>query len=100
MLCYPDPNKPCNIYTSTSNYQLGAVIVQEGIPVTYYSRKLTDTQKKYTTLEKELLSILTDFKGFDTMLLGAVIRIHTDHKDLTYTTSINDRMLQQLNYIE
>jgi hypothetical protein len=90
MLCYPDHNKRVDIYTNTSNYQLGAVLVQEGIPVAYYSRKLTDTQKKYTILEKELLSIFMVFKGFDTMLLGAVIKIHTDHKNLTYTSSVND----------
>jgi hypothetical protein len=52
------------------------------------------------TLEKELLSIFMTFKEFDTMLLGATNRIHTDHKNLTYTTSVNDRVLRQLNYIE
>jgi hypothetical protein len=100
MLRYPDQNKPFDIYTDASDYQLGTVIVQEGIPVAYYSRKLTDTQKKYTRLEKELLSIFIVFKGFDTMLLGAVIRIHMDHKNLTYTTAVNDLVLRQLNYIE
>jgi hypothetical protein len=40
------------------------------------------------------------FKVFDTVLIGAVIRIHTGYKNWTYTTSVNDRVLQQLNYIK
>jgi hypothetical protein len=52
MLRHPNHNKPFNVYTNASNYQLGTVIMQEGIPVIYYSHKLTDTQKKCMTLEK------------------------------------------------
>jgi hypothetical protein len=49
MLWYPDHNKPFHIYTDASDYQLGAVIIQEGIPVAYYFRELTETQQKYPT---------------------------------------------------
>jgi hypothetical protein len=100
MLQYPNHNKLFDVYTDASNYQLGMVNMQEGIPVAYYSQKLTDSQKKYTTLEKELLSIFMTFKEFDTMLLGVIIQIHTDHTNLTYSTSVNDQVLQQVNCIE
>jgi hypothetical protein len=63
------------MYTDASDYQLGAVIVQEGVPVVYFSQKLTKTQKQYTMLRKELLSIFTVFKTFNIMLFGAEITI-------------------------
>jgi hypothetical protein len=100
MLWYPDHNKPFHIYTDASNYQLGVVIVQDGIPVAYYSCKLTDTQKQYTTLEKGLLSIFMTCKEFEIMLLGADNIVYTDHKKLRFTTTVNERVIQQLNYIK
>jgi len=41
LLNYPGWSKPFNIHTSASNYQLGAVISQEGKPIAFYSRKLS-----------------------------------------------------------
>jgi beta-lactamase regulating signal transducer with metallopeptidase domain len=40
------------------------------------------------------------FKEYATMLLRAQIIIHADHKNLTYTSSVNKRVLHQLNYVK
>ena len=56
MLAFPDFTKEFVIYTDASKYQLGAVITQAGRPIAFYSRKLTATQQRYTTTERELLS--------------------------------------------
>ena len=80
MLRFPNFQLPFIIHTDASDYQLGAVISQENMPIAFFSRKLNAAQRKYTTIEKELLSIAETLKEYKTMLKGQKITIFTDHK--------------------
>jgi hypothetical protein len=80
LLAYPDFNQPFNIHTDASHTQLGAVISQNIKPIAFYSRKLNPAQTRYTTTERELLSIVETLKEFKNILLGHRIKIYTDHK--------------------
>eukprot|EP00804_Cyclotella_cryptica_P016364 CCRYP_009917-RA/>CCRYP_009917-RA protein AED:0.42 eAED:0.64 QI:0/0/0/1/0/0/2/0/103 len=51
-------------------------------PLTFFSRKLSVTQQKYSVTEIELLAIVETLKEFKGILWGQQIKVYTDHKNL------------------
>lgn len=94
LLHFPDFNQPFDIHTDASHTQLGAVISQNSKPIAFYSRKLSAAQTRYTTTERELLSIVETLKEFRNILLGQQIRVYTDHKNLTCKNFNTDRVMR------
>ena len=57
VLKYYDPKLPVELQVDACKSGLGAVLVQDGSPIAYASRSLTETEWKYAQIEKELLAV-------------------------------------------
>lgn len=94
LLQYPDLTRPFDIYTDASARQLGGVLMQEGRPLAFWSKKCNQAQQQYSTNKKELLSILEMLREFRPIIWGRAIRVYTDHKNSLETTFRNAQMLR------
>ena len=64
VLQYYDVTKPVTIQCDASGKGLGAVLLQEGKPVCYASRALTDTESRYAAIEAEMLAVVFACRKF------------------------------------
>lgn len=88
LLVYPDSNNPYTLYTDASDTCIGACLTQtcdgEEKPIYYLSHKLSRSQCKWSTVEKEAYAIHFSLQKLDYYLHNAEFVIKTDHKPLKY----------------
>ena len=83
VLKYYDIKEDVTIQCDASETGLGAVLMQNGQPIAYASRALTDTETRYAQIEKELLAIVWSTNKFDQCILGReLVHIESDHEPL------------------
>ncbi len=69
-MAYLDYSEVFEIYTDASSKQLGAVIIQDNMPIAFFNRKLFETQCKYSITKIELLAIVKTLKEFKKDAMG------------------------------
>ena len=62
VLAYFGKTKKHTIQCDASKEGVGAVLLQESKPVMYVSRALTETEQKYSNIERQLLAIVFAFE--------------------------------------
>ena len=108
LLTYPTPNAPTCLMTDASDTAVGAVL-QQNIhgtwkPISFFSRKMTPAETRYSTFDRELLAVYLSIKHFQHFLEGRTFHVLTDHKPLTYALNSRSdrhspRQARQLDYI-
>ena len=86
VLAHYDVMADTKIIADASSYGLGAVLLQSNNdswkPVAFASRSLTETERRYASIEKEALAITWACERFSEYVLGKQIQLETDHKPL------------------
>ena len=86
MLHHPDPSLPLSLTTDASDVAIGAVIEQRGPqgwePLAFFSKKLSDSQQKWSPYDRELHAVHKAVRHFKHMVEGRSFTIYTDHQSL------------------
>ncbi len=86
ILAYPDYSEPFVVHSDASDIGISAVLLQyvDKVlkPISFASRKLSLTERRYTVSERELLAIVYAYEQFYHHLYGRTITFFTDHKPL------------------
>jgi len=90
ILQLPDFEKKFTLTTDASNLALGAVLSQNGHPITFISRTLNEHELNYSAIEKELLAIVWATKTFRHYLLGRHFLIASDHQPLRWLHTLKE----------
>ena len=81
-LWYYDQRKPVTVQADASQRGLGTCLLQEGEPIAYASKSLTDTETRYANIERKLLAIVFACQQFNTYVLGRPFTVESDLKPL------------------
>ncbi|GFT45668.1 transposon Tf2-9 polyprotein [Nephila pilipes] len=70
------------IQCDSSKDGLGSFLIQKGQPLSFVSRNLTNSEKNYAQIKKELLAIVFSFEKYHNFVYGCKVAIQRDHKSL------------------
>jgi hypothetical protein len=89
ILAFPNFDAPFFLSTDASQVGIGAVLSQKDEnqrehPVYFTSRSLTEHERRYSSIERELLAIIYSTEKFKYYLSGRKFTIITDHNPLVY----------------
>lgn len=104
VLTMPDFSKPFEVVSDARGDQraggLGAVLMQEGHPIAFESRKFTEAELRYTTTEQELLGVVHALKVWRCYLEGVKFKVVTDHCPNTFFQTLPELNRRQARWAE
>jgi len=89
-LAFPRQGADLGLMVDASVDHVGAALQQRTVPAVawqplcFFSKKLDQTQQRYSAYNRELLACVLGIRHFRFMLEGRQFTLYTDHKPLTH----------------
>ncbi|KAJ9518014.1 hypothetical protein QJQ45_004306 [Haematococcus lacustris] len=100
VLALPDFSKQFQVICDASVTGIGAVLMQDGHPIAFESRRLIPAEVNYTTGEQELLAVVHALKTWRCYLEGVEFKVITDHNPLIYINTQPNLSRRQTRWSE
>jgi hypothetical protein len=100
VLAMPDFSLPFEVWVDASVEGLGAVLLQDGRPIAFESRRLIPAEVNYSTSDQELLAVVHAMKAWRCYLEGVDFTMCTDHNPNVTLQTQADLSRRRARYAE